>query len=234
MDLVTLIRSFNPHFLWCRCIPLRYGIPEDEFKADTISDVEIFIKWLEVRRALLGELCLYSTESDHGQKIPSFPAYILELWADYQFILVCDSFITEPHESRPSDQEIHAKSLAVLTQSQPLIRIFQTRHVLLTASLAVGWSPTLTQIAFVSDVHWDDVVMSLRQLRPLVPEDHVRPRRLNSLFVFMAQQPMSRLLPTDRSAVSRDIARAFIRAMKADLELAKDTWQVSIFLTLLH
>ncbi|KAF7328420.1 NACHT domain-containing protein [Mycena venus] len=211
-DLVPLIRDFNPHFLWCRRIPSQYRMAYDLNDYTSIADkTKTFIEWL--------------------QKIPFVPADMLELWKDYHFLLFCDMSLAQSEDLPRTESDISVKSWEILKNSPPLIQLFQLRHVLATERQT--WAPSLFQTALMADVDWHDMMVALRPLRSLIPESEAASTLLVSIFGHLQGKATSFLVPFNRSAASRDLARAFIRIVKdltaaPELVLFQYTWQVAM------
>ncbi|KAJ6569214.1 hypothetical protein B0H19DRAFT_1134888 [Mycena capillaripes] len=206
-DLVPLVKGFNPHFLWCRRMPWKYGMGIDYMDYTSIAGkTKRFIGWLE--------------------KIPFVPVDMLELWGDYHFLLVFDICLAQNREPPPSNPDIGAKSRDILTNSPPLIRLFQLRDLLAKKSTLL--CPSFFQIASMSGVSWHETMMVLQPLRSFIPEYDTTRTRLADILAYMQEQTTSYLLPFDQSEASRDLARGFLRIMKANLDGCTYSWTFNV------
>jgi hypothetical protein len=74
------------------------------------------------------------------------------------------------------------------------------------------WVPSFSHIAFMLNIGWDDMREALRLIRFLVTEEEKA--KLMAIFAHMQRDATSDLLPFDRPALCRDLARAFLRVLK--------------------
>ncbi|KAJ6569211.1 hypothetical protein B0H19DRAFT_1134858 [Mycena capillaripes] len=160
------------------------------------------------------------------EKIPFVPADMLELWGNYRFLLVFDICLAQPCKPPPGDPDIRVKGRDILTNSPPLIRLFQMRDLLTKKTFQ--WCPSFFQIASMSSVSWHEIMMALCPLRLLVPEYKATPTRLTEILSYMQEQTTSYLLPFDHSAASRDLARGFLRMVKANPQIFPYSWTADI------
>jgi hypothetical protein len=202
-DLLTLLRSFNPDFL--------FDLPEhDEVRT-------IVLNWLKVcpatQSANIISICL--------QESQPLPEDLIQLWEDYQFMAYCEQiwidaqFEDRQFEVTSSDRD---HSYQILSQASPsLIRILQAiRFIPWDGLIPSGY---LFKIHFRLDFSWNELRTVISSLRSLI---HDEGEELMRKLLIVSLDPT--LFPVHFDLIMHDLACGSLRVIQRILrgELIKN------------